>query len=103
MGIYFIREILTIMHIVLTLFRFLHNFRNTDPFLMIFAPLESSHSQLSNGTKLIKNGSILRKLWVNQVGRSFHPEIGAPIRVPYFCYLLARESVYMFHPRPRGM
>ena len=42
--------------------RFLHIFLNIDPFLMIFVPFESSQSQLSNGTKIIKNGSILRKI-----------------------------------------
>ena len=30
------------------------------PLLMIFLPFESSHSQLSNGAKIIKNGSILK-------------------------------------------
>ena len=57
------------IHIVfLMLFRFLHIFLNIDPFLMKFVPFESSRSQLSNGTNFIKNGSILRKLWANQVG-----------------------------------
>ena len=55
------------IHIVfLMLFRFLHIFLNIDPFLMKFVPFESSHSQLSNGTKIIKNGSILRKIWRNR-------------------------------------
>ena len=48
--------------------RLVHNFLNIDPFLMMFAPFESSRSPLSNGAKIIKNGSILRKLWANQVG-----------------------------------
>ena len=34
---------------------------------MRLVPLENSHSQLSNGTSLVKNGSILRKLWTNPV------------------------------------
>ena len=34
--------------------RMYHNFFNIDPFLMIFAPFESSRSQLSNGAKIIK-------------------------------------------------
>ena len=33
-----------------------HNFRYKNPFSMIFAPFESPVSQLSNGTKMIKNG-----------------------------------------------
>ena len=51
--------------------RFDHNFLNIDPFLMKFVPFESSQSQLSNGTNYIKNGSILRKLWANQVARIY--------------------------------
>ena len=39
-----------------------------DPFLMIFMPFERGDRELSNGTKLIKNGSILRKLANNCVG-----------------------------------
>ena len=50
----------------LMVFRFLRISLNIDPFLMIFAPLESSHSQLSNGAKIIKNGSIVRKIWKNR-------------------------------------
>ena len=38
---------------------------NMCPFLTRLVPLESSHSQLSNGTNFIKNGSKLRKLWRN--------------------------------------
>ena len=41
-------------------------FVNIYPFLTKIVPLESSHSQLSNGTKIIKNGAILRKLWPNR-------------------------------------
>ena len=33
----------------------LHNFFDIDPFLIIFAPFESSRCQLSNGIKNIKN------------------------------------------------
>ena len=47
-----------IVHVVS--FRFLHIFLTIDPFLMIFVPLESLY-------KLIKNGSILRKIWSNRV------------------------------------
>ena len=54
------------------LFRFLHNFLNIDPFLMILVPIESSRSPLSNGIKIIKNGSILRKLWADRVDHD-HP------------------------------
>ena len=41
------------------------NFLDIDPFLMIFAPFESSRSPLSNGIKIIKNGYILTKIWHN--------------------------------------
>ena len=41
--------------------RLVHNFLNIDPFLMIFAPFERGDRELSNGAKIIKNGSILRK------------------------------------------
>ena len=50
----------------------LHNFLDIDPFLMIFMPSESYHSQLSNGIKIIKNGSILRKLWSNSPWQIHH-------------------------------
>ena len=53
-----------IMIIFVRLFRFVRSFLNIDPFLMKFVPLESSRFQLSNGTYFIKNGSILRKLWI---------------------------------------
>ena len=59
MDTYFVREIMPT--------RLFHNFFNINPFLMIFVPFESSHSQLSNGRKIIKNGSISKKLWSNRV------------------------------------
>ena len=40
-----------------------HNFLNIDPFLMIFVPFERGDRELSNGTKIVKNGSKIRKLW----------------------------------------
>ena len=43
-----------IIVIFMMLFRFLPNFLNIDPFLTSFVPFESSQSQLSNGTKMIK-------------------------------------------------
>ena len=52
-----------------------HNFFNIDPFLMIFVPFESSHSQLSNGAKIIKNGSILKNLWGNQISCTIGHEL----------------------------
>ena len=55
MGTYFIRENMST--------RLVHNFLNIDPFLTRLVPLESSHSQLSNGINLVKNGYMLRKLW----------------------------------------
>ena len=42
------------------------SFFDIDPFLMIFAPFESWEWGLSNGAKIIKNGSISRKIWRNQ-------------------------------------
>ena len=39
---------------------------NMCPFLTRLVPLESFHSQLSNGTNFIKNGYILRKSWRNR-------------------------------------
>ena len=56
------------------LFWFLHIFLNIDPFLMIFAPFECRRCQLSNGAKIIKNGCILKKLWINRVHKIFTPE-----------------------------
>ena len=56
-----------IIKIIIMIFQFIHIFLNIDSFLMKFVPFESSQSQLSNGTNFIKNGSILRKLWANQV------------------------------------
>ena len=38
------------------------NFLNIDPFLTRPVPIESSHSQLSIGTGLVKNGYVSRKL-----------------------------------------
>ena len=67
-----------------------HNFFNIDPFLMIFAPFESSHSQLSNGAKIIKNGSILKMLWANQVDRiSIH-------NVLYLIYSMTKNRFWTF-------
>ena len=48
-----------------------------DPFLMSFAPFESPYSQLSNGAKLIKNGSTSNKLirltchWVAKISGTY--------------------------------
>ena len=42
-----------------------HNFGYKDPFSMILAPLESPDSQLSIGTRIMKNGFLCRKLWTN--------------------------------------
>ena len=46
--------------------RLVHNFLIIDPFLTMFMPLESWEWELSNGIKIIKNGHVLRKLWVYQ-------------------------------------
>ena len=40
---------------------------NIDPFLIKLLPFKSSQSQLSNGANIIKNESILRKIWINRV------------------------------------
>ena len=45
------------------LFRSAHNFLNINPFLMIFAPIESWDRYLSIGMGFIKNGPIFRELW----------------------------------------
>ena len=55
------------INVFVTLFRLVHNFLNIGAFLISFAPFESSRSPLSNGAKITKNGSILRKLQTNQV------------------------------------
>ena len=36
--------------------------KTTDPFLILFSSLDSSHLEKSNGGKIIKNGSILTEL-----------------------------------------
>ena len=43
--------------------RLLRNFLNIDPFLTRPAPIESLQWELSIGTGLVKNGSVLRKSW----------------------------------------
>ena len=53
--------------------KMLCNFFNIDPFLMIFAPFESCHRELSNGAKIIKNRSILKKLQSISGKRFFRP------------------------------
>ena len=60
-GTYCIRELLSTRSA--NNFRLVHNFLNIYPFLKIFAPLERSQSQLSNGTNFIKHGYILRNIW----------------------------------------
>ena len=42
-----------------------HNFVRMYPFETIRKPLESPDSQLFNGFRMVKNGSILQKLWPN--------------------------------------
>ena len=53
-------------HFLSASIRWAHSFLKRDPFLTIFAPFERGDRELSNGTKIIKNGSILRKLWNNR-------------------------------------
>ena len=40
-----------------------HNFLDIDPFLTNLVPLERSRKGLFNGTKIIKNGKLLTKVW----------------------------------------
>ena len=53
-------------------FNLTFSFINIHPFLTRMVPLESSHPQLSNASKIIKNGSILRNLWANRNNRVSH-------------------------------
>ena len=50
------------------------NFLNTYRILMIFAPLESPESPLSNGAKIIKIRHVLRKLGPQIVGAFLGPD-----------------------------
>ena len=43
------------------------NFVNMEPFLPNQVPIKRCVSELSIGTKLVKNASISRKLWTNKV------------------------------------
>ena len=49
-----------------------------DPILMIFVPIESWDSGLSIGTKLIKIGSMHRKLWRLRISIEKFPRIRGP-------------------------
>ena len=53
-----------------------HNFWWLTPFSTILVPLESWHSQLSNGTKIVENGVDHQKLWTI-VGGAFPASISA--------------------------
>ena len=53
--------------------KWFHGFFDWYPFLMIFAPFERGDRELSIGAKIIKNGSILRKLWDNRKRIVCHP------------------------------
>ena len=45
-----------------------YNFVNNGPLVAILVPLESPVRDLSNGTKIVKNGPLLTKLQVHKVG-----------------------------------
>ena len=61
------------LHILnVMLFQLPHNFLIIDPFLTRPVPIESSHSQLSIGTGLVKNGHKLRTLWNNRKKHYIH-------------------------------
>ena len=60
---------------------------------MCFAPFESPHSQLSNGAKIIKNGSILKNLWANQVDRISEPKLILIFSVFFMLFLF----FHVFH------
>ena len=78
-------------------FWLLHIVLDIDPFLMIFAPFESPHSQLSNGAKIIKNGPISRKLWANQVDTISVPKSNSVIIFVFFMFFQVRQVSRVFH------
>ena len=45
-----------------------HNFVNNGPILTIFVPIDSQDQGLLIGTKMVKIGPLLTKLWYQQVG-----------------------------------
>ena len=45
-----------------------HNFVNNGPILTILVPINSQGQGLLNGTKMVKIGPMLTKLWYQQVG-----------------------------------
>ena len=55
--------LISIDHIFDTLTFDAHNFLDIDPFLTNLAPLERSREGLFNGTRIVKNGNFLTKLW----------------------------------------
>ena len=66
--------------------RLAHNFLNIDPFLTRPVPIESSHSQLSIGTSLVKNGSISRELRSNRNSITF-TMCNCPVTYSYVRYI----------------
>ena len=60
------------------------HFLNILPLLTRPVLIESSHSQFSIGTGFVKNGAILRKLWVHLRDGIFGRNISAYISVPIF-------------------
>ena len=66
-----------------------HNFVNNGPFLTKPVSNESPEIGLSIGTGFVKNGSLLSKLWTNNVGKPIKldpvcwtPEIKTPVYDP---------------------
>ena len=70
---------------------------NMSSFLTKIVPLESSRSQLSNGTKIIKNGYILRTLWTNPNNRVCNQFFRFRNWVPSW----TAKNSYTGHPTPQ--
>ena len=72
-------------HFLSASIRWAHSFLKSDPFLTSFAPFERGDRELSNGTKIIKNGSILRKLSNNR-NKVINKYIDVLAKTHYFTY-----------------
>ena len=45
-----------------------YNFLHTNPFIIILVPIDSSHQDLSIGTKIVNIGLVLRKFVIFSIG-----------------------------------
>ena len=78
--------------ILLVLRRNAHKCRWLYSFLMILVPFESWDSGLSNGTRIVKNGVLQRKLWSIPVQVAFHEKwfcfwfCSNKIKINWFCW-----------------